>query len=148
MGERKGEIKLEVHGNKLKTLPRKKWSVRVEYCSRTYRPWSNMQVGRWQRLLISQLTQQATHGYCESQRPTHSCYVCPFKHDLKQTTNKKKPVLTLTCCKCFPGHSAGPIDVETPPARTLSTLATFLHLPPVPMTVRSPVMPRQMTPCP
>lgn len=57
-------------------------------------------------------------------------------------------VSTLTCCNCFPGSSAGPIDVETPPARTLSTLATFLHLPPVPMTVRSPVMPRRMTPCP
>lgn len=56
--------------------------------------------------------------------------------------------ITLMVGKCFPGSFAGPTVEETLPAPTLSTLATFLHLPPVPTTVRSPVMPRQMIPCP
>lgn len=91
------------------------------------------------------------------QRPTQICYICPSKCDAEKTNKKGGKLLywatvthalTSTCCNCFPGSAAGPIDVETPPARTLSTLATFLHLPPVPMTVRSPVMPQRMTPCP
>lgn len=57
--------------------------------------------------------------------------------------------ITLTVGKCFPGSfSAGPTDEETLPAPTSSTLATFLHLPPVPTTARSPAMPRRTIPCP